>query len=108
MLYGGNAILYHVALSEYAELLQMLTDLAGENTLMIPSVGPAYGMMMDQAAILRADCCPPCCVTCCPLCELICAPCAKAPSQRAPSPGTPSPAAPDACSPAPKPGCCSR
>ena len=53
LLYGGNAILYHVALSEYAELLQMMTDLAGENTLMIPSVGPAYGMMMDQAAILR-------------------------------------------------------
>ena len=53
LLYGGNAILYHVALSEYAELLQMMTDLAGENTLMIPSVGPAYGTMMDQAAILR-------------------------------------------------------
>lgn len=53
LLYGGNAILYHVALSEYAELLQMLTDLAGENTLMIPSVGPSYGTMMDQAAILR-------------------------------------------------------
>ena len=53
LLYGGNAILYHVALSEYAELLQMMTDLAGENTLMIPSVGPAYGTMMDQATILR-------------------------------------------------------
>jgi dihydrodipicolinate synthase/N-acetylneuraminate lyase len=53
LLYGGNAILYHVALSEYAELLQMMTDLAGENTLMIPSVGPAYGTMMDQAKILR-------------------------------------------------------
>lgn len=53
LLYGGNAILYHVALSEYAELLQMMTDLAGENTLMIPSVGPAYGTMMDQASILR-------------------------------------------------------
>lgn len=53
LLYGGNAILYHVALSEYAELLQMMTDLSGDNTLMIPSVGPAYGTMMDQAAILR-------------------------------------------------------
>lgn len=53
LLYGGNAILYHVAPSEYAELLQMMTDLAGENTLMIPSVGPAYGMMMDQVRILR-------------------------------------------------------
>ncbi len=53
LLYGGNAILYHVALSEYAELLELLVSLAGEDTLMIPSVGPAFGTMMDQAAILR-------------------------------------------------------
>ena len=53
LLYGGNAILYHVAVSEYAELLQLLAEAAAEKTLMIPSVGPAYGTMMDQAAILR-------------------------------------------------------
>jgi len=53
LLYGGNAVLYHTALSEYAELLGLLSEAAGDDTLMIPSVGPAYGMMMDQAAILR-------------------------------------------------------
>jgi dihydrodipicolinate synthase/N-acetylneuraminate lyase len=53
LLYGGNAILYHVALSEYAEMLQMLAESAGDNSLVIPSVGPGYGTMMDQAAILR-------------------------------------------------------
>jgi dihydrodipicolinate synthase/N-acetylneuraminate lyase len=53
LLYGGNAVLGHIALSEYADLLTMLTDLAGADTLMIPSVGPAYGLMMDQATILR-------------------------------------------------------
>ena len=53
LLYGGNAIVYHIALSEYADLVDMLAELAGDNTLMIPSVGPAYGAMMDQAAILR-------------------------------------------------------
>ena len=53
LLYGGNAILYHVAGSEYAELLALLADIAGTETLMIPSVGPGYGTMMDQAAILR-------------------------------------------------------
>ena len=53
LLYGGNAILYHVALSEYAELLQMLVDSAGDNSLVIPSVGPGFGTMMDQAAVLR-------------------------------------------------------
>ncbi|MBP89972.1 MAG: dihydrodipicolinate synthase family protein [Planctomycetaceae bacterium] len=53
LLYGGNAILYHTAVSEYAELLSLLAETAAENTLMIPSVGPAYSTMMDQAAILR-------------------------------------------------------
>ena len=53
LLYGGNAVLYHTRLSEYALLMQMLTEIAGENTLIVPSVGPAYGTMMDQAQILR-------------------------------------------------------
>jgi dihydrodipicolinate synthase/N-acetylneuraminate lyase len=52
LLYGGNAVLYHVALSEYAMLLRMLTEIAGQRTLVIPSVGPAFGLMMDQAAVL--------------------------------------------------------
>jgi dihydrodipicolinate synthase/N-acetylneuraminate lyase len=53
LLYGGNAVLYHIAVSEYSALLEMLEDLAAPDTLVIPSVGPAYGMMMDQAEILR-------------------------------------------------------
>lgn len=53
LLYGGNAILYHVAMSEYAELLALLAESAGDESLVIPSVGPAFGTMMDQAAILR-------------------------------------------------------
>ncbi len=53
LLYGGNAILAHVSISEYAGLLSMLTELAGEQSLVIPSVGPGFGMMMDQARILR-------------------------------------------------------
>lgn len=53
LLYGGNANLYHVRLSEYADLLQMLESCAADNTLVIPSVGPAWGLMMDQAEILR-------------------------------------------------------
>jgi len=53
LLYGGNAVLYHVRPSEYGKLLTMLVELAAANTLVIPSVGPAYGVMMDQADILR-------------------------------------------------------
>lgn len=52
LLYGGNAILNHIALSEYAECLTMLRDIAATSTLIIPSVGPAFGMMLDQARIL--------------------------------------------------------
>ena len=53
LLYGGNAILAHISISEYAEMLAMLSELASEQTLVIPSVGPGFGMMMDQAKILR-------------------------------------------------------
>jgi len=53
LLYGGNAILYHVAPSEFAGLLELLADVAGDDTVIIPSVGPAYGTMMDQAKVLR-------------------------------------------------------
>lgn len=53
VLYGGNAILYHVAPSEFEPLLKMLTDIAAADTLTIPSVGPGYGMMMDQARVLK-------------------------------------------------------
>ena len=53
LLYGGNAVLGHVALSDYAELLTMLTESVSAETLVIPSVGPGFGMMRDQARILR-------------------------------------------------------
>ena len=53
LLYGGNAALAHVGLSEYAALLSLLTDAVSSQTVVVPSVGPTYGMMMDQAAILR-------------------------------------------------------
>ena len=53
LLYGGNAVFYHVALAEYSEILAMLQEYPGEDTTVVPSVGPAYGTTMDQAAILR-------------------------------------------------------
>jgi dihydrodipicolinate synthase/N-acetylneuraminate lyase len=52
LLYGGNANFYHIAMSEYAAALEMLASVSAENTLVVPSVGPAYGTMMDQATVL--------------------------------------------------------
>ena len=53
LLYGGNAMFYHIGLGEYAETLAMLQEHAGGDTTVVPSVGPAYGTSMDQVAILR-------------------------------------------------------
>ena len=53
LLYGGNAALGHIGLREYEQLLRFLSESVKEQTLVIPSVGPQYGMMMDQAEILR-------------------------------------------------------
>src|ERR1700722_5967738 len=52
LLYGGNANLYHVAVSEYRELLDMLSESAGPDTRVIPAIGADYGKMLDQARIL--------------------------------------------------------
>lgn len=52
LLYGGNANLYHVPVSEYRELLDLLADSTGPDTRVIPAIGPDYGKMLDQARIL--------------------------------------------------------
>ena len=54
VMYGGNANFYNVGVSEYARIVDMLASLAGPDTWILPSVGPDYGKMMDQAAILRS------------------------------------------------------
>ena len=53
LMYGGNANLYHVAVSEYAALVDFLAEAAGDDTWVLPSIGPDYGKMMDQAALLK-------------------------------------------------------
>jgi len=52
LLYGGNANLYNIAISEYHSMLRMLQDLAPEDMWIVPSVGPMYGTAMDQAKLL--------------------------------------------------------
>lgn len=53
LLYGGNAVFYHMRLSEYADALSIIAESAAPTSLMIPSVGPTYGIMMDQVEILK-------------------------------------------------------
>ena len=52
-LYGGNAALYHLSSREFQVLLEMIAQFGSDDCLMIPSVGPFYGTMMDQAKVLR-------------------------------------------------------
>src|SRR6056297_778031 len=52
LLYGGNAVLYHTRLSEYADLLGMLADSASNDTVVVPSIGPSYGLAVDQVDVL--------------------------------------------------------
>jgi dihydrodipicolinate synthase/N-acetylneuraminate lyase len=53
LLYGGNAVFYHLRPSEYAAVLTMLAEEAAADTEVIPSAGPSYGVSMDHAAVLR-------------------------------------------------------
>ncbi len=53
MLYGGNANLYNTAISEFPQLLDELAAAAGPDTVIIPSVGPYYGTLLDQAPLFR-------------------------------------------------------
>jgi dihydrodipicolinate synthase/N-acetylneuraminate lyase len=53
LLYGGNAVLYHLPLGEYEPLLEMLARLPAERSIVVPAVGPTYGLMMEHARMLR-------------------------------------------------------
>lgn len=53
LLYGGNANFYHLPLSEFEPTLEFLSAAASDTSLVIPSVGPAYGTLMEQATIAR-------------------------------------------------------
>lgn len=51
-IYGGNAFLYHVTLSDYAAMLAWMSDWS-KDYIMLPSAGPSFGRLIDQAALLK-------------------------------------------------------
>ncbi len=52
-MYGGNANLYNMGVSEFGELLELLQSLAIDGDWMIPSVGSDFGKAMDQVAVAK-------------------------------------------------------
>jgi dihydrodipicolinate synthase/N-acetylneuraminate lyase len=52
-IYGGNAFLYHLTLDEYEQLLAWQAAFKEDGLWFIPSAGPSYGRLMDQAKLLR-------------------------------------------------------
>jgi 4-hydroxy-tetrahydrodipicolinate synthase len=52
-LYGGNANLYNISVTEFSQLLDLLGEVAPAGTWLIPSVGPDFGKASDQISILR-------------------------------------------------------
>lgn len=55
LLYGGNANFYNISLKDFEKCLGMLESIAGRETLVIPSIGPSFGFMMDQIDILKGS-----------------------------------------------------
>jgi dihydrodipicolinate synthase/N-acetylneuraminate lyase len=51
-IYGGNAFLYHVTLSDYAALLDWMSEWS-KDCVMLPSAGPSFGRLIDQAMLLK-------------------------------------------------------
>jgi len=52
-IYGGNAFLYHLTLDEYEQLLEWRAEIKRDGLWLIPSAGPSYGRLIDQAKLLR-------------------------------------------------------
>lgn len=52
-LWGGNANLYNMGVSEFGPFLAMLEAIAAPGDWHIPSIGPDFGKALDQAEILR-------------------------------------------------------
>ncbi len=53
LLYGGNANFYNVGLYEYAAILDFLEQTVASDSWVIPSAGPDFGKLVDQARVLK-------------------------------------------------------
>lgn len=54
LLYGGNANVHNWPVSKFADWLDSLEESVADDTWLIPSVGPDFGKLVDEAAILKS------------------------------------------------------
>jgi dihydrodipicolinate synthase/N-acetylneuraminate lyase len=54
LLYGGNANVHNWPVSRFADWLDSLEESVADSTWLIPSVGPDWGKLVDEAAILKS------------------------------------------------------
>ena len=52
-MWGGNANLYNVGVTEFGRLIDLLERVAGRDQWMIPSIGADFGKALDQIDLLR-------------------------------------------------------
>lgn len=52
-MYGGNANFYHISPSEFAQVLDLFTELTVEGDWFIPAVGSDFGKALDQLKAMR-------------------------------------------------------
>lgn len=53
LLYGGNAVFYHLTLDEFERAIALITEIAGEDSIVVPAIGPTFGLLRDHADRLR-------------------------------------------------------
>ena len=53
LMYGGNANFYNLGISDYEAALDMIEAIVGAETWVVPSVGPSFGLALDQVRRLR-------------------------------------------------------
>jgi len=53
LLYGGNANVHNWQISKFHEWLDALEAAVGEETWLIPSVGPDWGKLIDTASVMK-------------------------------------------------------
>jgi dihydrodipicolinate synthase/N-acetylneuraminate lyase len=53
LMYGGNANFYNVGIYEYATILDFLEQAVAVDSWVIPSAGPDFGKLIDQARVLK-------------------------------------------------------